>query len=57
MKDIAPRPDEDDTPSNCKCGAPGKPLHSCPYKEDVGGDPVSRCNCCSECRRECAMDI
>ncbi len=57
MKDSIPTSDEDDTPLNCSCGEPGKPLHSCPYKEDIGGNPFTLCNCCDGCTTNCAMDI
>ena len=35
----------------------GKELHTCPFKEDINNDYDSLCNCCSECRYECCMDI
>lgn len=31
--------------------------HTCPYAEDMHGDSVTLCRCCSDCRHECAMDI
>lgn len=32
--------------------------HSCPYAEDVkGDDDPEYCNCCDECKLECARDI
>ena len=40
-----------------RCTAKGEPLHGCPYQEDVNDNYEFRCNCCDECRHECAMDI
>ena len=48
-------PDWDD--ETCKCGAPGKPAHQCPYAADVGNNPDYQCNCCDKCRRNCAEDV
>ncbi len=31
--------------------------HTCPYAEEIGNDKETECTCCSECTRECAMDI
>jgi hypothetical protein len=31
--------------------------HSCPYKSEVGNDPISMCNCCASCEQTCADDI
>tara|TARA_R110000868_G_scaffold403104_1_gene679989 strand:- start:289 stop:486 length:198 start_codon:yes stop_codon:yes gene_type:complete len=31
--------------------------HTCPYKEDIYNDIDSLCNCCSNCKHECCMDI
>lgn len=31
--------------------------HSCPYAEEINGDYLSECNCCSDCQLECANDI
>ncbi len=36
---------------------PAEVEHKCPYKEDVNDDHESLCICCSDCARECAMDI
>ncbi len=42
----------------CRCGKEGNPLHSCPYASEIGGnDNEEYCNCCDECRHQCAMDI
>lgn len=43
--------------NKCKCGGKGAEPHTCPYDEDVNNDSVTMCNCCKECRDECAMDI
>ena len=32
-------------------------LHSCPFSEEIHGDPEPHCQCCSDCEHECAMDI
>ncbi len=34
---------------------PGKEEHVCPHKYEYGDGET--CNCCVECRRQCAMDI
>lgn len=32
--------------------------HSCPFQSDMNGNDDSHyCQCCSECRHDCAMDI
>jgi hypothetical protein len=46
-----------ESPKSCKCGADGRDLHTCPYKEDIHGDSESQCNCCSDCANECCMNI
>lgn len=33
------------------------PDHTCPYKSDINDDDVTLCNCCEDCRQECADDI
>ena len=42
-----------------KCSAPleSAELHSCPYAEEIGGNPDAGCNCCPACSRQCAEDI
>lgn len=35
----------------------GDVKHTCPFKEEIGGDSETLCNCCYDCRNECAMDI
>jgi len=42
---------------SCDCENEGKPLHTCPYREEIKGDETTLCNCCDECRRQCAQDI
>jgi hypothetical protein len=42
--------------SGCKNQATCEP-HPCPFQEDVNNDHEDRCNCCSDCQHECAMDI
>lgn len=41
----------------CGCGNPAEPLHSCPFKEEINDDSETLCNCCNDCRHECAMDV
>ena len=36
---------------------PAELLHSCPYAIDIYDDPDVKCDCCSHCAQECAMDI
>lgn len=42
----------------CNCGKDGVSGY-CPYQNDVNNkDPKDcECNCCDECRHQCAMDI
>lgn len=41
-----------------RCGGNGtEELHSCPYACDINDDDTPCCNCCEDCRYECAMDI
>lgn len=42
-------------PVKCTCGADGE-KGICPYAEDVGGIE-SGCDCCPDCRSNCAQDI
>lgn len=42
-----------------RCNNPAeRRKHSCPYQEEINNnnDP-NYCNCCSDCRYECAMDV
>ena len=41
----------------CKCGKDGLENHSCPFSEEIHDDSETMCNCCDDCRHECAMDI
>jgi hypothetical protein len=41
----------------CDCGEKATKLHPCPYKEDVGGDSETLCNCCTSCEKSCCEDI
>ena len=43
----------------CRCGnTPANPPHPCPYAEEIGGNHEEEyCDCCDDCRHECAMDI
>ena len=36
---------------------PGEQDHTCPYKEEIGDDNESLCNCCEECRYQCCQAI
>jgi len=41
--------------SKCKCGdEAGSGL--CPFADEINGDEIE-CNCCDDCRHQCAMDI
>lgn len=31
--------------------------HACPYHEEINDDFEYRCNCCDDCRHDCAMSI
>lgn len=49
----------DRSPEICEgCGGEDSvlPMHTCPYKEELGGG-CDECNCCDRCANECAMDI
>lgn len=48
---------QEEKENTCKCGGEGEEDHSCPYQEDINDDYETKCNCCRECRHECAMDI
>ncbi len=42
-----------------RCGK-GEDLcfHACPFAEEINDDhDPEKCNCCDDCRHECAMDI
>lgn len=39
------------------CKNPATELHTCPYKEEINGDKLTLCDCCSDCRQECVWDI
>jgi len=43
----------------CECceAALGENEHTCPFREDVGGDCVTYCNCCHDCEEKCCADI
>lgn len=32
-------------------------LHSCPFSEEITGNYAEDCNCCADCRGNCAMEI
>lgn len=42
---------------SCQCGKDGLAEHTCPFKEDVGGDTTTTCNCCKKCTKECKNEI
>lgn len=41
---------------HCDCGVAGEPEHERPYNQEIG-DGQRICNCCDNCRHQCAMDI
>jgi len=42
----------------CGCGRnPIETDHICPYHSYINGDDETLCNCCSDCERDCAMDV
>lgn len=47
---------ENDT-LKCGCGNDGESSHTCPFKEEINGDSETECNCCDDCKHQCAMDI
>lgn len=40
----------------CGCGAEAGELDSCPYTSEIYGRE-EECNCCDDCRYQCAQDI
>ena len=34
----------------------GRPLHTCPYQEDINDDKETLCNCCEQCEDMCAVE-
>lgn len=45
------------TADTCKCGKAGsEEPKKCPYQDDVN-DEAEYCNCCDNCRQDCADDI
>ena len=49
-------PENEDKGQSCK-QKPAEAEHTCPYAEDIAGDSITLCNCCSECEYSCTMDI
>ena len=47
---------DNDKCSICKINE-AQSKHTCPYAEDINDDSDSLCNCCSNCKHECCMDI
>lgn len=47
---------EDPKDGLCDCGAPASEPEPCPFAEDIRGDDTP-CDCCDDCRHQCAMDI
>lgn len=31
--------------------------HTCPYREEIDNDNETLCNCCDDCKQQCADDI
>lgn len=42
---------------SCNKKAGSSKLDTCPYKSEINNDDTTLCNCCTNCRHECAMDI
>ena len=40
----------------CKCGAPAGEPRPCPFRSDIHGNREP-CDCCDNCRTECARDV
>ena len=41
-----------------RCGEnPAKPVHSCPYSDELDPGSESSCNCCDDCFGHCADDV
>ncbi len=49
------------TREKCKgkfpCKNRGNILHTCPFQIDINNDEKFKCNCCSSCTDQCAMEI
>jgi hypothetical protein len=41
---------------SCNVGEKQGP-HTCPFKSDIGGNDEKLCECCLECKHQCAMAI
>jgi len=41
----------------CTCEDVQHEYHSCPYREEVDGEPNSLCNCCPSCTDDCADSV
>ncbi|MHC4715304.1 MAG: hypothetical protein ACYTAN_18875 [Planctomycetota bacterium] len=48
--------DREDVEPTRDCGHEGRYLAECPFAFEIH-DVDEPCNCCSDCRHECAMDI
>ncbi len=46
-----------DPNEKCKCGNDACEPHPCPYREEIDDDSETLCDCCEECKGECAMDV
>lgn len=51
------KPKSDESTLTKKCGHAGAVIRNCPYSGDVNNDNAQRCECCSDCAHQCAMDI
>lgn len=47
---------EDDYVECSKCGSKDGYYESCPYAMDIHGTD-EECDCCTDCRNDCAADI
>lgn len=34
-----------------------KPVHLCPYLQDIYGDSETKCKCCNDCQNDCTREI
>jgi hypothetical protein len=41
---------------NCGKNPASKP-HTCPFQAEINDDEETLCNCCDECKQDCADDI
>ena len=57
MCSYEPKGDSMEYIKNCEHSNDSDESHICPYKAEIGDDTETLCNCCDDCRTDCAQDI